>query len=84
MWLLESVWSPAGVLVYLTFLVDPMNDDQNRKKGETVWAVGLSDSKPESRLSKFYALMNLNQGWQKELPEFLKQLSLLRDQSKEV
>ena len=84
MWLLESVWSPIGARAYLTFLVNPSIEDwQHRKKGEEVWSVEVSQVKPESRYSTPDSfVMSLNQGWQKELPEFVKHLSLLRDQSK--
>jgi hypothetical protein len=83
-WLLESIWSPVGSSTYLTFLVDPMVEDwQHRKKGESVWAVQVSPSKPESRTSPEGSfLISLNQGWRKELPALLKHLSLLREKSK--
>ena len=86
MWLLESTWSPIGTRAYITFLVDPMIEDwQHRKKGDSVWAVEVSSSKPESRMSAAGSFtMSLNQGWQKELPAFLKHLTLLRVKSKEA
>ena len=86
-WLLESTWFPLGSRAYLTFLVDPMIEDwQHRKKGESVWAVQVSPSKPESRTSspKDSFLISLNQGWRKELPALLKHLSLLREKSKDA
>ena len=83
-WLLESTWSPLGSRAYLTFLVDPMVEDwQHRKKGESVCAVQVSPMKPENRTSPTGSFsISLNQGWQKELPAFLKHLSLLREKSK--
>ncbi len=86
MWLLESVWSPIDARAYLTFLVDPAIEDwQHRKKGERVLSVEVSPSKPADRFSTSGSfVMSLNQGWQKELPKFLKHLSLLRDQSQET
>jgi hypothetical protein len=84
MWLLESTWSPIGSRAYLTFLVDPQFDGE-RKKSEAVWAVQVSPSKPESRTSPTGSFsISLNQGWRKELPAFLKHLSLLRNESKEA
>jgi hypothetical protein len=81
MWLLESVWSPVSSRAYLTFLVDPQFDDV-RKKGEAVWAVAVSPSKPEGRmLDSDSFTMSLNKGWQKELPILLEHLSLLREKS---
>ncbi len=85
-WLLESTWFPLGRRAYLTFLVDPMIEDwQHRKKDESVWAVQISPSKPESRTSPEGSFsISLNQGWRKELSVLLKRLSGLRDESKEA
>jgi len=47
-WKLESNWSPSGSIAYLTFLVDPMHEG-NRRKGESVWAIGCSKQYPKSR-----------------------------------
>ncbi len=46
--LIESKWTPNGLQIYLTFLVDPQWDD-HRKKGQGVWSVGTSLVKPTSR-----------------------------------
>ena len=48
-WIIESIWSPFGLQLYLTFLVDPMIDG-HRKDGQVVWAVGTSKSKPANRI----------------------------------
>jgi len=84
MWLLESVWSPAGSRAYITLLVNPMAD-LNRRKGEAVWAVAASLAKPTSRLSAEGGFMlSFGQGWEERLPEFFERLSLLRSRNAEA
>ncbi len=81
MWMLESVWSPVGSRAYLTLLVDPMVGP-NRRKGEAVWAVMASLTKPASRLSaEGEFTLSLGPGWKERLPEFFEHLSALRGQS---
>ena len=46
-WELKSHWSPNKLVGYITALVDPMHDG-NRKKGQAVWAYGLSKNYPQS------------------------------------
>lgn len=78
MWLLESVWSPVGCSAYITFLVDPQFEG-NRKKGEAVWAMMASMSKPVSYFQgKDERLLSLGHGWRDNLPGFLAYLSILR------
>jgi len=83
MWLLESQWFPVGKRAYLTFLVDPqISHTRARKKGEAVWAIQVSPLKPIDRVLPDGSFrMSLNNGWQKELSELIKHLSLLRGQS---
>ncbi len=50
MWLLESVWSPAGSRAYLTLLVDPMVGP-NRRRGEAVWAA-MASRQPMNRVGE--------------------------------
>ena len=71
-WRLESLWSPQGVQVYLTFHVDPMD-------GENVDSVHTSAEHPYERSSGDYPVMHLGHGWKKELPAFLEALSHFRD-----
>ena len=81
MWLLESVWSPVGSRAYVTLLVDPMVGP-NRRKGEAVWAVMASLTKPISRLSaEAEFTLSFGQRWKEGLPEFFEHLSALRSQS---
>jgi hypothetical protein len=79
-WLLESIWSPTGSLVYLTFLVDPqINNIKHRKKGEGVWAIMASKGVPDTwQGSKAYPSLTLGQGWKDRLAVFLKELESLR------
>ena len=81
MWLLESVWSPVGSRAYVSLLVDPMAGP-NRRKGEAVWAVTASLTKPIGRLSaEGEFALSFGQGWEERLPEFFEHLSALRSQS---
>jgi hypothetical protein len=82
MWLLESVWSPVGSRAYVTFIVDPMAGP-SRRKGEAVWAVTASLTKPISRLSaEGEFILNLGSGWKERLPDFFEHLSIIRGQRK--
>ena len=47
-WSIRSVWSPVGILVYVTFLVDPQHDGV-RRKGEAVWAMTATHERPTGR-----------------------------------
>ena len=83
MWLLESVWSPVGSRVYVTFLVEPSFDD-NRKKGEAVWAVMVSPFKPVSSLQDEHEFtFSLGQGWRDHVPAFFGFMGILRGVNKE-
>jgi hypothetical protein len=48
-WVLESVWTPAGRRIFVSFLVDPHAVGE-RPKGEHVWAVVATATRPVSRL----------------------------------
>ncbi len=78
-WQLESIWSPIGHSAWITFLVDPENDIA-RRKGQHVWAVGVSAQKPGDRVStRFEDTMALNTGWRKDLGNFINKLNNLRE-----
>src|SRR5215203_3419197 len=82
-WLIESVWSPQGFRLYLTFLVDPMADSQ-RAKGQSVWAVGTSTVRPVGRRpAEGKPLLSLGHGWRVHLAEFFAMLAGLRNQADE-
>jgi hypothetical protein len=71
-WIIESAWSPQGVQVYLTFLVDPMGglDD--------IWVVYASKERPRQQPLDANPLMSLGHGWQKELSVFIGNLHRFR------
>ena len=80
-WLLESTWSPVRSLAYITFLVDPqMPHSRTRKKGEAIWAVMASPTKPNAWQSSEGSLtLSLGLGWEKRLPDFFDHLAALRN-----
>jgi hypothetical protein len=80
-WLIESLWSPQGFRLYLTFLVDPMADSQ-RAKGKGVWAVGTSAVRPLERgFAEGKPLLSLGHGWRSQLAEFFVGLAGLRSRA---
>ena len=79
MWLVESTRSPIGANAYITFLVDPQNDDPHRAKGNDVWAVMATSTRPSSWMEGPH-LLQLGSGWKANLPAFLDSLETLRKQ----
>lgn len=78
-WKIKSLWSPVGLELYLTFLIDPMIDG-NRKDGEGVWAVGASLSPPQSRKeAEGPPLVVLNKNWNQSIGDFVNKLDNIRD-----
>jgi hypothetical protein len=79
-WVLESTWSPVGYKIHLTFFVDP-EWHGNRKTGEGVWAIKASRNSPTQwQDEEGEILMVLGRGWLKQLPQFVSDLSALRDE----
>lgn len=70
MWLLKSFWSPIGKCAFVTFLLEPENM-------KYVWGIMVSKEKPANRFGNFTLSLK---GWEKELPEFMKYLSEIRNQ----
>ena len=85
LWEVESVWSPKGLKIWITFLVDPQTPYlRERKKGQGVWAVKAGFRKPpDSRIGDAEVYLSLNIGWENRLPEFFSRLSDLRKQGME-
>jgi hypothetical protein len=84
MWRLESLWTPVGAVAYVTFMVDPAVCD-DRKKGESVWAVMASSAKPLSRQTvEGEFTVSLGHDWKQRLPAFFKHLAFLRSQKTEA
>jgi hypothetical protein len=73
----ESDWAPAGQRIYLTFLVDPQDDVPNRPKGNGVWAVMATRTRPGDRRAG-EPLMSLGRGWKDRLEEFVAEVNRLR------
>jgi hypothetical protein len=80
LWEVESVWTPKGLKVWITFEVDPMAPNLGeRKKGQGVWAVRAGLRKPTGWGTENEEVsLTLNPGWEKRLPEFFSELSDLR------
>jgi hypothetical protein len=82
-WAVESEWSPHGLTVFLTWLVDPQWDD-HRRPTQAVWAVGVCSQRPTSRLEAEGEPLLSIPHWPRGLPEFLARLSHLRDQRRTI
>lgn len=77
-WELESAWTPKGLKAFITFLVDLNCISSARKKGEQVWAITASgEAARGDDVSEIF--LSLNRGWEKRMPDFLQQLSRLRE-----
>jgi hypothetical protein len=85
LWEVESVWTPKGLKVWITFVVDPMAPSLGeRKKGQGVWAVIAGLRKPTGwGIEDDEVGLILNAGWEKRLPEFFSGLSDLRKRGME-
>lgn len=85
LWEVESAWTPKGLKVWITFVVDPMAPKLNeRKKGQGVWAIKACLQKPTGwGVENDEVGLMLNAGWEKQLPAFFSKLSDLRKQGME-
>lgn len=75
MWLIESVWSPISKTAYITFLFEP-------SEAKEVWDIVASSEKFEyrgDRKNSFFLNIKSSR-WKKELPEFMKYISEIRNQ----
>jgi hypothetical protein len=82
LWEIESIWTPKGLKVWITFVVDPMTSNLGeRKKGQGVWAVKAGLHKPIGWGAEDDEVeLALNTGWEKRMPEFFSHLADLRNQ----
>src|SRR5262245_16528941 len=80
LWIIESVWSPAGQRLWITFLVDPMHDGL-RRKGEHVWAVGVTKSAPRNASQVKTTAVPIRNGWESSLEELLGQIRRFRGEA---
>jgi hypothetical protein len=80
---LKSAWSPLSAEAYLTFLVDPqLPSPSQRKRGENVWAVLVSNGKPSNWLGDVNSFtLSLGPGWKKGVPDLIEFLDRLRRQA---
>lgn len=76
---LRSHWSPVGMKVVITFLVDPQHDGP-RTSGEKVWAVVASIKRATDRAQAESAgpLLALGNGWESRLADFVDAVDALR------
>lgn len=74
-WTVESVWSPHGFRVYLTFLVDP------HPPSTGVWAVGASSEWPANHWQAQDRGLAGRSTWPHDLPVLIAALSDLRAQA---
>lgn len=83
LWEVESTWSPLGLKLWMTFVVDPQTPNlPERKKGQGVYAVKAARRKPTGwGIEDDEVGLYLNSGWEARLPEFFDQLSALRHRS---
>jgi hypothetical protein len=74
-WRLESLWSPIGETAFIAFLLEP-------EYAKEVWEITVSKDKPGFRgeNSNSFSLNIKSSGWEKDLPEFMKFLSGLRNE----
>jgi hypothetical protein len=77
---LTSNWSPVGMKIVLTFLVDPQHDGP-RTSGENVWAVVASSNRATDRAQAESSgpLLALGNGWESRLAEFVRAVDARRD-----
>jgi hypothetical protein len=73
-WVADSVWSPLGVRIYLTFLVDP--------QGADIWTLGVASERPQERLAAtaVFCLPGPGHGWREQIPALFEVLSQFRNQ----
>ena len=76
-WVVESIWSPVGVRIYLTFLVDPQGTD--------VWALGAASERPQDRFAaaRLFCLPGPGHGWYEEMPALLEALATYRNHARQ-
>jgi hypothetical protein len=77
-WEMRSIWSPEGVPVYITFLVDPQHEG-NRNKGQSVWGIGNSSNYPISRVeAESNGTVSMNDIFKNNVNDFFQRIESLR------
>lgn len=80
-WRVESVWSPQGFSLWLTFLVDPQASPEN-PKDENLWAVGTSRKLPlDQQSAQGKPLLTFGQGWGTRTSQFMSEIARIRHEA---
>jgi hypothetical protein len=78
-WILKSHWSPNNLVAYVTALVDPQHDGL-RKKGQAVWAYGLSEEYPKDQWqAQIKGTLSLGKSFKNEVEGFVDKIIALRE-----
>lgn len=79
-WRVESVWSPQGFFVYLTFLVDPQGPFE--PKHEHIWGIGTTQTIPTSwHEAQGKPFLTIGQGWGTRATQFVNDLARIRHEA---
>ena len=78
-WKLKSKWSPKGANAYLTLLIDPQCNHNKRKKGQEVWAAGISLNEPKTKEeAESNGVIIFDSSFKRDIEVFLEKLDALR------
>ena len=78
-WELRSEWTPKGAVIYLSLLVDPMEEfDRNNIPDAAVWAVGISEIFPEELLDAERLLIPIKRRMRDAVAEIVAETAGLR------
>lgn len=81
-WTVESTYRPSGLRLWIVFLVDPQHDGP-RRKGEQVWAVGLS-TKPPREVDEVRPVFQIRRHCKESLRALTAEVSRIRDEATRV
>ena len=76
-WIIESIWRPAGHRLWITFIVDPWPGSE----GNRVWAVAVTAAAPTELPQVKASAVPIRHGWASYVNELLGQISRLREQA---
>jgi hypothetical protein len=78
-WELRSEWTPKGAVIYLSLLVDPMDEfDRNNTPDAAVWAVGISNDLPKDRLDAEQLVIPIKRRMKDAIAEIVSETAELR------
>lgn len=80
LWTIESVWTPVGQRLWIAFLVDPMHDGL-RRRGEHVWAVGVTKSAPSNASEVSSTAVPFRNEWESHVEELLAHIRRFREEA---